>query len=307
MRLLVVPVLALLSAHVAQAESLRIEAWYPAVSDDIAALRSIQVDALGGRAGPSLTIQVDDKLRELDLGEGRWFRVIPASLANGDGDAVLRGTADMDLDFDEYSEQRERCIKDNAGKCTDTKEKYPVYCIRRKFELTLALRLVGRDGSLLWSDNGVEPHSDSRCSDDSTKLRSVNVVERMLTGRVAGRIQSEFAPRRVREEIRVDENRRGLSRADGEAFKAAVRAVKDRREIQACELWKELGQRYADHLPTQFNMGLCAEFLGDDAAAGTQYQRVVALSPRHSAATAALRRLDARKRGLRQLDLHARN
>lgn len=66
MRRLSLPLQHLL-ASAAGAESLRVGVWYPANSDQAAALRSIQVEPFGGDAGDDLTVQVEDVLRGIDL------------------------------------------------------------------------------------------------------------------------------------------------------------------------------------------------------------------------------------------------
>ena len=66
-----------MAATAAQAETIRVVTVYPAASDEAAALRSIQVEPFGGNAGEDLTIQAEDVLRGINLGNGPWFRVWP--------------------------------------------------------------------------------------------------------------------------------------------------------------------------------------------------------------------------------------
>lgn len=296
-------VLALLACGSAvQAETLRVDNYTPARSDALVVLRDIQLDTLGGNVGQAMALQIEDKLRTIDYGQGPWFRVIPASLATG-GDAVFRGTADIDMQRFERTETRERCIKDAQNKCTDQKEKYEVSCIRREFSLETRLRLIGRNGELLWSDDSSEPHTENRCSDQSGYSRGPRDVERLLIGRVVARIESDMVPRRSVTDVRVDENRRALAKDDAEQFKLAVRHVRDGQPNEACALWAQLGERYPTHQPTRFNLGLCAEFIGKTADARARYLEVLQLNPAHSAASTGVGRLNQRERALKQLEL----
>lgn len=295
---------ALLCASAASAETLRVEVWYPAASDSAAALRSIQVEPFGGDAGDDLTVQVEDALRAVDLGQGRYFQVIPAATGSG-GEALLRGTADTEMRYSDYSEEHERCIKDGDGKCTAVKEKITVKCGRRHVELVVALRLVARDGTLLWSDNRPEVYDDSYCEDAEGPPRSRGAITRELNAKVARRLRLDFAPRRASEDVRVDENRKGLSKEDASIFKQAVRAVKDGQEAAACASWSALDSMGPKHAPTLFNIGLCAESGGDDAAAADHYRAVLSISPRHAYALQGLDRIAARERARRQLAAHA--
>jgi hypothetical protein len=289
--------IALALAGSASAETLRVESLYPAGSDQAAAVRSIQVEPFGGEFGEDLTVQVEDALRGIDLGKGAWLRVIPAMTGSG-GEALLRGTANTEQRFSDYTEEHERCIKDGAGKCTETKEKITVKCRRRHVELIVALRLIARDGTLLWSDNRPE------VLDDQSSPRQRSSIARELAGRVARRVRFDFAPHAEAEDIRVDEGRKGLSKPDSDAFKAAVRLANNRKAPAACDSWRKLGQANPGHVPTQFNIGLCAESGGDDAVAAAQYRRILTLNPKYSAAQRGLERIAERDHARRQTQAH---
>jgi tetratricopeptide (TPR) repeat protein len=286
----------------AQAETLRVDNYTPARSDALVVLREIQVDALGGNVGPAMAVLIEDRLRAIDYGQGPWFRVIPAPLGGG-GDAVFRGTADIDVERFDRSETRERCVKDSQNKCTDQKEKYQVSCIRREFSLETRLRLIGRNGELLWADDSSEPHSENRCSDQSGYSRGPRDIERLLIGRVVARIETDMVPRQAVTDVRVDENRRALEKDDAEQFKRAVRHVRDGQPNEACALWTQLGERYPAHQPTRFNLGLCAEFIGKTSDARARYLEVLKLNPAHSAASTGIGRLNRRELALRQLEM----
>lgn len=294
----------LLGATGAWAETIRVEVWYPAASDNAAALRSIQVEPFGGNAGDDLTIQAEDALRAVNLGDGPYFRVIPAVTGSG-GEALLRGTADTEQRSSDFTEQHERCVKDAKGECTTAKEKITVKCRRRTVELVVQLRLIARDGTLLWSDNRPETHQDSYCEDADDAPRPRSGIARELAGKVALRVRNDFAPRRGSEDVRVDEGRKGLSKSDADNFKAAVRQVKDRQVPAACATWAALGETNPDHAPTQYNLGLCHEAGGNDAAAAAQYRRVLAGHARHGLAQRGMARIADRDRVRRQLEAHA--
>jgi hypothetical protein len=295
---------ALLTATAAQAETIRVVTLYPATSDEAAVLRSIQVEPFGGNAGEDLTIQAEDVLRGINLGNGPWFRVIPAATGSG-GEALLRGTADTEQRYSDYTEEHERCIKDADGKCTSAKEKITVRCRRRTIELVIQLRLIGRDGTLLWSDNRPESFTDSHCEDAEGSPRARSSVARELNGKVARRLRLDFAPRRESEDVRVDESRKGLNKEDSAAFKDAVRWTKQDAEV-ACQIWEGLSARNPNHAPTNYNMALCAESGAgtSDTVAQQAYSRTLALNPKHAMAQRGLQRIVAGARSTRQMAAH---
>ncbi len=301
MRRFVLAAATLLLASAAGAESLRVGVWYPANSDQAAALRSIQVEPFGGDAGDDLTVQVEDVLRGIDLGQGPYFQVIPAATGSG-GEALLRGTADTEQRFADYTEEHERCVKDGDGKCTSAKKKFTVKCTRRTVELVVALRLIGQDGTLLWSDSRPETYQDSFCEDAESSPRARKSIGRELAGKVAARLRRDFAPFYANDSIRVDENRKGLNKTEAAVFKQAVRSVKDGDAAAACSAWAGLDQ---GHAPTVYNLGLCAESTGEDAIAARQYARTLSLDPRHAMARRGLDRIADRTRAHRQLEAHA--
>lgn len=297
--------LGLLFAGAAYAETISTTVLYPAGSDEAAALRSIQIEPFGGDAGADLTVQIEDSLRQAEDGTGRYFQIIPAATGRG-GEALLRGSAQTEVRYSDYSEEHDRCIKDAKGACTAAREKVMVRCTKRQVELVVALRLIATDGTLLWSDNRPENYQDNYCEDAETSPKSRNAIARELNGRVAVRIRQDFVPRIAVENIRVDENRKGLSKVDSEAFKQAVKLTKSDVK-RACKIWLDLADRNRGHAPSQFNTGLCWEAAPDTGDnADLYYTRALAANPRHSAALRGKDRLAAAKRALVQAERHQR-
>lgn len=303
MRKIVIGMMLLAAAAAARAETLRVWVLYPASSDAAASLQSIKVEPFGGDVGSDLSLKIEDVLRGIDLGDGPYFRIVPAG-TSADAEAVLRGTAYSEQRFQEYTETRERCVRDASGNCTAVKEKVIVRCRRRHIELVVAMRLVARDGTLLWSDDRPEGYDDSSCEDNDTSPRARSAVARDLAGRVAQRLVSAFAPRRTAENIRVDEDRKGLNKPDSELFKTAVKATK-RDWNEACGIWRDLAVRNLGHAPTMFNVGLCAEAgYPDKTPPRTYYRQVLTINPKHKYARQGLERLAGADRAQRQLQAH---
>jgi len=288
----------------AWAETLRVEGVYPAGSDAAAALRTITVEQFGGEGGADLSFRIEDTLRAESFRGQPWIRVMPYG-PNSAAAPLMRGTAAIDEQVNNYSEQRERCIKGADGKCTDAKEKFQVQCKRRVIELQPRIRLVAPDGTLLWSDDRPEQVTETWCDDSGKAPRQRGAIARDLADRVARRTRAEFVPGFQQEDVRVDENRKELNKADGDSFKAAVRKVKDGNAAGACADWTGLAAANPAHLPSLFNLGVCAEAAGNDAAAQERYQAVLQLDPRNLKAQGRLGRIAERQRARRQLEAHA--
>lgn len=288
----------------AHAEVLKIVGLAPATNDRAAALKSIVVEEFGGNEGPVLAIRVEDVLRQASIGNGPYFRILPSS-AGGEGQGLLRGTADSDVRLVRYTQDREKCTaKDQAGKCTERK-KVKVDCARRTMQLSVMLRLVDREGQLLLSEDRPETLQDSYCDDDEKSPRTRSDMVREMASKVAARLRTDFAPALRSDEIRVDEGRKGLSKEDGERVKSAIRLTKTD-PAMACALWKSLGEANPSHVPTQYNVGLCAEQANRDDEARQAYRAVQQIEPGNAAAQRGMLRLDSRARAKAQVAAHER-
>lgn len=290
-------------ASPAMAETLRVEGTAPAGSDAAAALRVVAVEQFGGGGGADLSFRIEDALRGASFRGQPWLRVVPYG-PNDSVEALMRGTAAFEERLTNYTEQRERCLKDASGKCTDAKEKFEVRCKRRVIELQPRIRLLAPDGALLWSDNRSELYNESWCEDAEHAPRQRSAIARELGDRVARRMLSDFVPRDESEDVRVDESRKGLSKPDSDSFKAAVRKVKDRNAAGACADWASLAAANPVHLPSLFNLALCAESSGDEAAAQDRYREVLKLDPNHARTRERLERIVDSQRARRQLAAH---
>lgn len=280
----------------ARAEVLQVFWLAPAGNDRLAELRTLAVEEFGGNEGPALAIRIEDMLRGVSLDGSGYFRIL-APRGPSPAEGVLRGTAESDVRFARYTEEREECAaKDDAGKCTDQK-KVKVNCARRFVELTVALRVVRIDGTVIHTEDRPEIHESKSCEGDAQPPRARTDIVRDMIRQVAERLRLAVAPRHRDEAVRVDESRKGLAKADAARFKAAVRLTKTDTRA-ACGVWREVAASNPQHLPTMFNLALCNEHEGQRDAAVQGYRTVLGIAPRTYSASAAISRIS--------LDAHAR-
>lgn len=280
----------------ARAEVLQVFWLAPAGNDRLAELRTLAIEEFGGNEGPALAIRIEDMLRGVSLDGSEYFRVL-ASRGADPADGVLRGTAESDVRFARFTEEREECAaRDAAEKCTEQKE-IKVKCARRIIDLTVALRVVRIDGTVIHTEDRPETQESKSCEGDPQPPRARADVVRDMIRQVADRLRLEAAPRHRDEAVRVDENRKGLAKPDAARFKAAVRLTKTDTRA-ACGAWREVAASNPQHLPTMFNLALCNEHEGQRDAAVQGYRAVLGIAPRTYAASAAISRiaLDAQAR-----------
>lgn len=291
---------AVLVAVPAQAEVLRVAGIYPARADEAAFVNRLAVESLGGRDGPALTFAIEDELNDVIVDQRPWFQVVP----NGaDADAVLRGFASLDLRTSKITRSKKVCVEENdKGKCV-RKEERKIDCRNHDYVLSPDLRLTARDGRQLYSSSHLsERKTYTVCPDDREPSRSS--IARELAGRIAESVRDDIAPEDRADDVRVLENRDGLSREDSDRFKQALRLTKSD-PAAACRVWEDLARSNPTQIATAFNVALCAESAGDDAQARALYERLLSMAS-VSETRDRLKAIDDREEGERQLREHER-
>lgn len=286
----------------AHAETLPISGVYPAGSDEAAPLQSVAVENFGGTDGPTLSLRIEDLLRDVYIYRKPWFAVVPAS-GGANADAILRGTATADVRRDDIKLTRKRCMKrDEDKKCTEYKE-VEAECIRRTVVLNYSIRLVRWQGDLVWRDDGAPQQQIDYCPRDDDSVKTVETTVTELLAPVASNTRYALAPYESRRDIRVMETRKGLKGEPDKAFKAAVALTKS--DIDgACANWDGIGATITDHPSVEVNRGLCAEMRDEFDAAEALYRHALQLSPKADYASDGLRRIRDRRRAEAQLATH---
>jgi hypothetical protein len=310
---------ALAFAGMAQAETLHVEGNYAAGADAPSRARSIAISGFAGRGGERLAFAIDAALRRAVIDGSPWFELTfaepprgttytydrdadPAAYRGG-ADAVMRGIADVEWrDVDDGTREIEECVtKDDRGKCT-AKKKVNIPCRARNVTLRPEVRLVSRQGDLLYGKGDTLTARRRFCQNEEGRPSVDSMVEE-LAGQFAWALRRDLAPEFRAEDIRVLESRDGIAKSDREAFRAAIRLTKTN-EAAACSAFSSLAANNPRDLSIQFNIGLCFESAGDLEAATRYYNDVLTISPRKIEPREGLDRIASRLRAERQLELH---
>lgn len=311
---------AMLWATAAQAETLPVEGIYAAGTDAPSRARSIAIAGFAGRGGERLAFAIDSALRGAVV-EGRpWFELTfsepprgtaytydrdadPAAYRGG-ADAVLRGIAEVEWrDREDGTKQVEECAaRDDRGKCTE-KTKVDVPCRAREVTLRPEVRLVSREGDLLYGKGDQLTTSSRFCKDEKGSGPSVDSMVEELAHQFADAVRFDLAPVQRYETIRVLESREGMSKPDQNAFKAALRLTKND-PAGACRAFEALEASNPQSVTILFNLGLCREGEGDLETAERLYRDALAISPRKLEPQDGLARIASRQRAEQQLSIH---
>lgn len=314
----------LCGAATAQAETLPVEGIYAAGTDAPSRARSIAISDFSGRGGERLAFAIDSALRGAVI-EGRpYFELTFTAPAFGDSytydggggsaprparggpDAVMRGIAEVQWrDVDAGTKDVEECTsKDDRGKCLEKKPvTYP--CQSREVTLRPEVRLVSREGELLYAKGDTLTASQRFCKDEKGTPSVDAMVEELARGFASG-LRADVAPEYRGEGIRLLESRDGIIKSDHAAFKAAVRQTKG--DINgACRSFEALATNNPRDISVLFNIGLCRESVGDLEGAGELYQMVLEVKPGKLEAQQGLGRIASRLRAEQQLSIHTRS
>ena len=116
----------------------------------------------------------------------------------------------------------------------------------------------------------------------------------------ADEVRRELAPFQVVQDIRIMERRKGLSKPVAQQFRAAIALTKTD-EGAACDLFASLEPDAPSHPSLQFNLGLCAEQIGDFERARAYYDAALADKSSDDEAQAGIFRLQSNIAAERQL------
>lgn len=306
-------------AVAAQAETLPVEGIYAAETDAPSRARTITIAGFAGRGGERVAFAIDSALRNAIIEQRPYFQVTFSDPLFGDSyrydrdadpaagrvgvDAVMRGIAEVDVrDTDSGKNEVEECaVRDNRGKCTEKKKvSYP--CRARNVTLRPEVRLVARNGDLLYAKSDALTLSRRFCKDEQGSPPVDSMIEE-LADRFALGVRTDIAPMFRAEDIRVLESRDGIAKQDHQAFRNALRLTKTD-VVAACDAFAALEPGNPDDITILFNIGLCHESSGDLEAATRTYEAVLAISPRKLEPQEGLRRIASRLRAERQLSVH---
>ena len=281
------------SLAAAQAETLTIDALYPARDRDAAQVGSLVVERFGGRDGGELSFALEDALNEVIVYGQPYFRVV-AERSSAPADAVLSGVATAQVQNQPVEENRKECVeRDGNDKCI-REEQVKIRCNRRIVSLNPSLRMARiDDGAIVYQRQLYKSDQTVICPDRQAS-RSLPDTVSMLVEQVADEVRGDIAPEFRSDAIRVLEGRKGLDKGQSNRFKDALKAT-FRNPDQACSIWQALNSEVPGQGSVVFNLALCAEQRGELDEALTRYRQAQTLLPREPAIRAAYDRIAARQ------------
>jgi len=286
----------------AQAEVLTIEGMIPAGSSEFTEIQSLSIERFGGRDGRALAFELEDRLTAVKIFDAPYF-VIIAGRSAVDPDASLSGNVSAGVEQYETTAKRRRCVeRDDKDKCI-THKNIKVDCLTRIIDYRAQVRATRySDGRRLYAESFPDKNEQTICFGDDEDFASSESVIRTMISQTASAVRDDLAPREYRRDIRILESRKGMTKVEGNFFKAAIKMTKSD-PAEACRMWDEAAGNGQVHISLTFNRGLCAEQRGDLEAALDLYEKADGFSRGKSEVTESLRRVSDHRRALDQWDL----
>jgi hypothetical protein len=310
---------AVLGSGAVQAETLPVAGIYAAETDAPSQAQTIALSSFDGRWGERVAFAIEDALRGAVI-EGRPYYAVSYAGPSGEGsfrydrsadpvagrgaaDAVMRGIADADVrNVEDGTKDVEECARrDDRDKCIE-KKAVTYLCRLRTVELRPEVRLVAREGDLLYAKGDTLIASQRFCEDEGRPPPIETVVQDLAYGFAAG-VRTDLAPSYRSEGIRILESRDGIAKSDHNAFRAAVRLTKTDPDA-ACRAFAALEPGNPGDISILFNLGLCHESKGELEEAAQQYEIVLGAKRGKIEAEEGLRRIASRRRAQQQLAIH---
>lgn len=256
---------ATLVAGTARAEVLEITGEFPAGNREASMLGSIAVERIGGQDGPALGIAIERALT------GTHLEVLAGRTGRANAEGGISGAVSTDVEETSFKKKEKQCTsKDKDGKCLK-EEQVEVACRRRAITISADLRVVrNSDGRILYSDTKRSSDETSWCRNERPGRTTEDVIAGALQG-IAQGFRMEIAPHVETYRIRLRESAKGMSKDGARQFKALVTLSK--RDPQgACAGWDAMRRQGPANASVLFNLGLCAEQVGDYDAALALYR-----------------------------------
>lgn len=286
-----------------QAETLKVWGSDPAGSPNVNDLVSVAVERFEGADGAILSQALEAELISARFAGRPYFRVV-APESRVPVDALVTGSVRTNVEESGVTEKRKQCVEEDPAdkkKCLKEVE-VDIRCRRRVVTVATHVRLVALGDGSVRHTRPLNARDEIVYCPDRKAVRTVETfIENAVRGHVEA-IRRDLAPSAYTLDVRVDENRKGLSKASDAAFRAAVRQTKSD-EPGACDSWAAIARDVEPTAALAFNLGLCAEARRDFAVAVDWYGQARQLGSRSRDIPDGLARIVRTQRALSDWDV----
>jgi len=286
----------------ARAEVLTIDGMSPAQSSEFTEIQSIAIEDFGGRDGRALAFELEDRLSAIRIFDQPYFDIIGGRSAV-QSDAIMAGNVTAGVEQYDSVAKRRRCVKRGEKDKCITYKNIKVDCLTRRIDFRAQVRATRySDGRSIYTESFPHQNEQKICAGDDDDFVSSESVIRTMLSDTASAVRNDLAPRVYRIDVRILESRKGMTKVEGNFFKAAIKMTKSDAE-EACRMWDEAAQNGQVHISLAFNRALCAEQRGDLESALVLYGEADSLSPGKMEVTQAIKRANGHRQARDEWEL----
>lgn len=258
----------------------------PAQSTEASSKRRVAVLPFDGNYGKQAAIEIENILASVEVKGDKHFTVVDRQnvqqLLNEQQfqisglvdeksavkfgkilgvEGIYIGTSNFSSNDSPYIEDRFRCVSyGKKGKCLNY-EKYTVNCIKRTVNLSIIPKLIDIETSrVIYSNKFGANGYDSRCSDSSKPLMSVDEILNGVTQYLISQFRRDVAPYETAVYIELMDNTEGITDREGrKKLDIAAEFAKSGRLDRSCEIWRMEEPKYPLSIAYNYHVGLCFE------------------------------------------------
>jgi hypothetical protein len=263
----------------ASAEKVTLTGRFPARNAEASQLRRIAFGNFGGSGGARLASALRAELATGEAGGAPWFTVVASTSGRSrrrvGSEAVISGSSEGSISDVPVQRQTYECVERYGKKCT----RYAtISCTHRIVTASVDVQIARTsDNRIVYSSNKPFHEEMEWCAGQAPAM-SVDDVSTQIALAVAREVKKDIAPYTETYVLKVKESTDGLPKSAKDRFKSAIKlSVKDLQG--SCAAWEALKPEGASSPALQFDLGLCAEAVGNFAAAAAYYQQSQALVP----------------------------
>lgn len=292
------------TGNAASAETLTVAGWYAAEDRDASMLQSLAVDRFDGDDGPALTTAMERALGSKRDRDGQPYFTVRSRYAK-EVDGIVHGSMRLRVDRTNFTRKAKRCAANTAStKCKDAEKiEVDLYCERRIVSATVNARIIRLTDDAKIYDRNLPQRNEVETCEGENPPQAIDRVVQGFAHAAADQFADQITPYGRTEKIRIRESRTGMSKEDGNQMKSLIAATKSN-EGAACAGWRDMEQRGLSHPTLKFNLGLCAESMGQLDVALGYYQPLRVAAQNSADVSEAINRVERRLAG--EADDHAR-
>ncbi len=246
---------------------------FPANNQRAANLRRVTIAGFQGRGGSDFAAALETELASTKFDGKPYFTLVGGSTSYGanailareygrkvNANGVYFGQINEQVKNEPQQMEMSKCARWDNFVCKQWYQ-VPVTCERRTIAVTVTPKLLNiATGEIVYTANKVGQKQTTWCPGE-TRKSDISMIAEIQRG-ILYDIRMDVAPTVKILQAKVMDDANGLDDAMSALFEKAVEQVKSGDTQSASKAWTKIHDKNPLHIPTIFNLGVCAESAG---------------------------------------------